>query len=66
MNELADKLDAVAAGRGHYVSALVDALDLKGLTQKNKRMLWRYLYGNQKGNDMHDLHKLAITLRGIT
>ena len=63
MNELANKLEDMAAGNGPYVSALVDALDFKNLTQKNKRMLWRYLHGDQTENDMHDLHTLAVALR---
>ena len=66
MNELADKLDALASGNGYHGQALLDALGLDTLTLENKQMLRRYLYGAHTGNDMHDLHGLAITLRGIT
>jgi hypothetical protein len=64
VNELADKLDDLASGKGYHGQALLDALGLD-LTMENKQMLRRYLYGAHTGNDMHDLHGLAITLRGI-
>ncbi len=66
MNELADKLDAVASGNGYHGQALLDALGLDTLTLENKQMLRRYLYGADTGTDRFDLHGLAITLRGIT
>tara|TARA_R110000822_G_scaffold18409_1_gene60901 strand:+ start:171 stop:368 length:198 start_codon:yes stop_codon:yes gene_type:complete len=64
MNELADKLDDLASGNGYHGQALLDALGLD-LTMENKQMLRRYLYGAHTGNDMHSLHGLAITLRGM-
>jgi len=66
MNELADKLDDLASGKGYHGQALLDALGLDTLTLENKQMLRRYLYGADTSTDRFDLHGLAITLRGIT
>ena len=65
MNELADKLDDLAAGNGYHGQAILDALGLDTLTMENKQMLRRYLYGADTGTDRFDLHGLAITLRGM-